>query len=94
MSNGVIIFHKFKWEVWKGMEMKGRKSRNIVEESRKTAGLTQAEMAVRLQVCRQTYCRYERCPETMPWGIAARFAGVVGRSVIALFLAGISTGGG
>ena len=60
----------------------------------KTAGLTQAEMAVRLQVCRQTYCRYERCPETMPLGIAARFAGVVGRSAIALFLAGISTGGG
>ncbi len=71
--------------------MERKKPGNILEKARKEAGITQAEMAARLRICRQTYCRYEHCPETMPLGMAVRFAEVVGRSAVALFLLEIST---
>ena len=55
-----------------------------MEKARKEAGLTQQEVAARLNVCRQTYRRYEQSPETMPLGTAIRFAGIVGCPAVAV----------
>ena len=56
-----------------------------VRSARLLAEKTQAQMAMALGVCRDTYVKYERHPEEMPIRMAMEFSRITGVSVDALF---------
>ncbi|GAA5416230.1 hypothetical protein Pryu01_01262 [Paraliobacillus ryukyuensis] len=62
-----------------------------VKQARQFSELSQAEMAINLGVHRQTYMKWEQCPDAMPLGKAKEFCTITGISIDEIFFKKHST---